>query len=270
MRDLTKGIFLVVVLASVAGCVQQPREVPEIMPGYLQGYLPEAERLDSRIFVPPAPEAGSPLAALDAAWSERMLTLRGTPRWELATRDAELHFPEAASTFACALGIAVSEAQTPDLYRLLRRTLTDLGLSTYPSKNAYQRTRPFAVNGAPTCTPDMEERLSHDGSYPSGHTAIGWGWALILSDLAPDRAEALLARGRSFGESRNVCNVHWYSDVVAGRLVGAAAVAVLQDNETFRADMKAARRNIDDARAAGLAPVGDCDAEASVQAVPLP
>ena len=30
-----------------------------------------------------------------------------------------------------------------------------------------------------------------------GHTAIGWGFALILSELAPDRADDLLARGRA-------------------------------------------------------------------------
>ncbi|MGE0623137.1 MAG: phosphatase PAP2 family protein [Pseudomonadales bacterium] len=269
MSSLTKALFLTTVLATFAGCAAQPREVPEIMPGYLQGYLAEAEQFDSRVFVPPAPEAGSPMEALDVAWSERMLALRGTPRWDLATKDAELHFPEAAGTFACALGVSVSETQTPMLYQLLRRTLTDLGLATYPAKNAYQRSRPFTVNGAPTCTPDMEERLSSDGSYPSGHTAIGWGWGLILAELAPEQAEALVARGRAFGESRNVCNVHWYSDVVAGRLVGAATVARLQDNPEFRKDLQAARGEIEKARTAGQLPEGDCDTEAAALAAPL-
>ena len=47
-----------------------------------------------------------------------------------------------------------------------------------------------------------------DGSCPSGHTDIGWGWALILSEIAPDRTDAILERDRAFGESRVVCNVH--------------------------------------------------------------
>jgi acid phosphatase (class A) len=146
---------------------------------------------------------------------------------------------------------------------LLRRTLTDAGLAPYAAKNAYQRERPFMVNGEPTCTPDDEEALRKDGSYPSGHTAIGWGWALILSELSPDRAEPILARGRAFGESRNVCNVHWHSDVVAGRLAGAAAVARLHANDEFLAALAAARADIDRARREGRSPKKDCAAEAA-------
>ena len=144
---------------------------------------------------------------------------------------------------------------------LLRRSLADLGLAAYPAKKAYGRSRPFMANGQPTCTPGDEAILREDPSYPSGHTAIGWGWALILSDLAPGRAPAILARGRAYGESRIVCNVHWYSDVVSGQLVGAAAFARLQDNETYRAAMAAARRDIAAAREQGLIASGDCAAE---------
>jgi acid phosphatase (class A) len=191
-----------------------------------------------------------------------MLKLRGSARWDLAIRDADLAFPAAASTFSCALGIPVSEKDTPSLYMLLRRTLTDIGLAPYSAKNAYQRKRPFMVSGTPVCTPDDEEALLKDGSYPSGHTAIGWGWALILTELAPDQAEEILARGRAFGESRNICNAHWYTDVVAGRLVGAAAVAKLHANEQFREAMDAARTDIERMRREGKSPPGDCATEA--------
>jgi acid phosphatase (class A) len=196
----------------------------------------------------------------------QMLALRGSARWQLATQDAHLAFPAAADTFSCALGIPISEQATPALYMLLRRTLADLGLATYSAKNAYQRERPFMVNGQPICTPEEEEMLRGDGSYPSGHTAIGWGWALILSQLAPDRAEALLARGRAFGESRNVCNVHWRSDVIAGRMAGAAAVARLHTNDDFRAAMKAAGKDIQAVRGRNLPPNRDCEAEAAALA----
>jgi len=184
------------------------------------------------------------------------------PRWEVAIRDAELAFPAAADTFACSLGFTVTEEDTPALYMLLRRTLADIGLATYPAKKSYQRQRPFMINGKPVCTPEDEEVLRKDGSYPSGHTAIGWGWALILSELAPDRSEQILARGRAFGESRTVCSVHWYSDVVAGRLVGAAAVAKLHANPAFREALDAARSDLERMRLAGLAPPANCATEA--------
>ena len=178
-------------------------------------------------------------------------------------------FPDAANTFSCALGQTISETDTPALYMLLRRTLADVGLATYAAKNAYQRARPFMSNGEPTCTPDEEEALRSDGSYPSGHTSIGWGWALILSELAPHRAEAILARGRAYGESRIVCNVHWYSDVVAGRMVAAGAVARLQTNPEFQAAMLAAADEISSDPKSVPMPEGACADETEALATSL-
>ena len=245
-----------------SGAPEPVAEVPEIKPGLLQGYLSDEDQLDSNEFVLPAPQMTSALQSLDTAWSEQMVKLRGSPRWEVAISDADLAFPAAADTFACSLGFSVTEEDTPALYMLLRRTLTDIGLATYPAKTSYQRQRPFMINGAAICTPEDEEALREDGSYPSGHTAVGWGWALILSELAPDRGEQILARGRAFGESRTVCNVHWYSDVVAGRLVGAAAVARLQSNPAYREALEAARSDLERMRAAGQTPPANCAAEA--------
>ena len=238
-----------------------PVAVPEIRPGLLQGYLDEEQRIDSLRFVPPPPSAGSPRQVFDDATGWEMLKLRGSPRWNLARSDADLSFPFVAGVFSCALGIPVSEPATPALVLLLRRSMTDIGLSTYSAKNGYQRKRPFMQTGTPICTPEDAAELREDGSYPSGHTAIGWGWALILAELMPERAEEILARGIAFGESRNVCNVHWASDVEAGRLVGAAAVTQLQDVPAFQADLRAARAEIERVRAQGLTPQRACAAE---------
>lgn len=244
-------------------------QVHEIMPGMLQGYLPMEDQLDSKAFVLPSPSEDSEFQSMDTAWADRMQAFRGTDRWDLAARDANLHFPAPTDAFSCALGIPVNEKDTPALSMLLWRTMTDIGLAPYSAKNAYQRERPFMVRGETTCTPQDEDALRKDGSYPSGHTAIGWGWALILTELAPERAEELLARGRAFGESRNVCNAHWYSDVVAGRLTGAAAVAKLHSNQAFLDAMVAAKEDIAQARKSRLAPTVDCEAEAAALGTPL-
>jgi acid phosphatase (class A) len=140
-------------------------------------------------------------------------------------------------------------------------------LSTYRAKNRYQRVRPFVVHHDATCTPHDEDFLRKDGSYPSGHSAAGWGWALLLTELVPDRADAILARGRDFGESRIVCNVHWQSDVDAGRIVAAAAIARLHADPAFQADLKLARGEIAAVRRAGDHPAGDCAAEVAALAV---
>ncbi|MBY0421970.1 MAG: phosphatase PAP2 family protein, partial [Parvularculaceae bacterium] len=98
------------------------------------------------------------------------------------------------------------------------------------------------INKQPTCTPAEEARLCGNGSYPSGHSAIGFGWGLVLAEIFPERAAALVARGRDFGDSRRICNVHWLSDVEEGRIAAAATFARLQSEKAFAADLDAARR----------------------------
>lgn len=258
----------IVITAGCAGIERQtkPATVPEIHPGILAGYLQPEALPNSLALLPPPPASGCAALALDEEVSRKSLALRGTPRWELATEDANLMFPQAAGTFSCALGAPITEQDTPHLYMLLRRTLADAGLSTYTAKNHYQRTRPFVINKEPTCTPDEEALLMKDGSYPSGHTAIGWAWALILCEIAPEQTDAILARGRAFGQSRVICNVHWHSDVVEGRFMGAAAVARLHADPGYRAEIEAAKAELAAVRAKGLKPTRDCQAEADALA----
>ena len=115
------------------------------------------------------------------------------------------------------------------------------------------------VNGEPTCTPQDEALLRQDGSYPSGHSAIGFGWGLLLAELVPDRSAQLVARGRAFGDSRRVCNVHWLSDVEEGRVVATAVVARLHADAAFQRDLKKARDEVTKRRS--KLPVPNCATE---------
>jgi len=166
-----KILLVLACIAITAGCAgferqSKPAAVPEINPGILAGYLQPGEHPDSLALIPSPPAEGSAAFALDEEVSRKSIELRGTPRWELAAKDAGLMFPEAAGTFSCALGIPIMEQDTPHLYMLLRRTLADAGLSTYTAKNHYQRKRPFMLNGETVCTPEEVEGLRKDGSYP--------------------------------------------------------------------------------------------------------
>lgn len=248
------GLLALGCMLVLAGCETPeqpsgPAAAVEIAPGLLEGYLPADDLPNSLLLAPPPPAEGSAAFARDEEVSRESFTLRGTERWDQAIKDADLHFPAAADAFADALGFRITETDTPHLYMLLRRTLTDAGLSTYTAKNHYVRKRPFMVNGQPMGTPDDEEALRNDGSYPSGHTAIGWAWALILCEIVPERTDAILARGREFGQSRVVCNVHWQSDVDEGRIMGASTVARLHADEGFLADLNGAKAEVQRIRA---------------------
>ena len=274
MKDLRKirpikiGFALACILL-VVGCASlatKSQLAPE-KPGNLIGYLTVEEVPNSLALIPPPPAEGSAALALDEAVSQNSRTLRGTARWDLATEDANLKFPQAAATFSCALNASITEQDTPRLITLLRRSEEDAHHSTYAAKNHYKRTRPFVVNKEPTCTPNDEKHLRNSGSYPSGHTAIGWAWALILSEVAPEKTDAILSRGQAFGQSRVLCNVHWQSDVIEGRLMGAATVARLHSDPEFRADMVAAKAELAAVWAKGSKPVRDCEAEAKALAL---
>lgn len=254
--------------AALSACQTPPPTSPEVVgeyragSGYLKGYLERKQLPDSLALLPKPPAEGSAEAAADLAVYRATRALRDTPRWKQAAADDNLKFPKAAEVFSCALDLPISQEATPHLNMLLRRSLLDAGLATYAAKDSYKRQRPFAALKEGTCAPASEAALAKDGSYPSGHAALGWGWALLLAELAPDRADAVLQRGHAFGQSRVICGVHWQSDVDHGRAMGAAAIARLHADPTFQAQAALARAEIEQARAKGQKSPLNCAAEA--------
>ena len=109
--------------------------------GLLPGYLQPAMMPSGIDLLPPPPADGSAAAARDREGNERILATADSARQELAKIDAATVFPGVTGSFSCALGIKIGAATTPVLYRLLRRSLADFGLSTRPVKQKYMRQR---------------------------------------------------------------------------------------------------------------------------------
>lgn len=254
---MRKFLIISILLASGAALASD-QQSPAARLG--AGYLP-ANAVDSVSLLPPVPTKGSAIEQRDRKMSKSALAAQGTERWTIATSDAELLGETATAAFSCAAGFDISPQSTPALDRLLRRSLVDFGLTSSAAKRKYQRARPFMVNKKPSCTPEHEEYLRSDGSYPSGHSAIGMGWGLVLAQLVPDHASRVVARGRAYGESRRYCNVHWQSDVEEGRILGAAVFARLQADAAFQSDLKAAQAELE--LVPRQAPKRDCAAEAA-------
>lgn len=231
------------------------------------GYLTKATAMNAAAFLPPWPAEGTPRDQSDRAIFRATRVLEGSARWTQATEDAELETPRAPfKAFACALGVEIDPTKAPALTRLLGSVEPDVDLVLNQAKAAMHRPRPFLSNDGPICVA-RADWLVKSGSYPSGHSAAGWAWGLTLSRLAPDRQEAITKRALAYGESRVVCGVHYASDVEAGRVVGATVIARLQNDPAYRADLKAAKRELDAARAAG-APPTRCASEAQALANP--
>jgi len=265
-RRLATCLLILATTLSPAAKAQSP-VAPEARQTAPPGYLSPEALPDSLALLPPAPDPHSATQARDDAEEAADNAYRQGPRWALAALDADLDFPQAAGTFSCAVGVNISAETTPRLYTLLERTRSDAGASTRLAKDHYKRPRPFVVVRGATCQPKEENDLRTSGSYPSAHSTIGWSWALVLSEAAPDEAEAILGRGRAYLQSRVVCNAHWLSDTEAGGLLAAAVVARLHDEPAFIADLTAAKAEIRAARADGRKPSRDCAEEAAALAI---
>jgi acid phosphatase (class A) len=98
-------------------------ELKELHPGILEGYLSEEELPNSLLLVSPPPKEGSAAFALDQEMAAMYVSMDDDERKIQATKDANLHFPEATKAFNIILNTNISEETTPNLYMILRRTL---------------------------------------------------------------------------------------------------------------------------------------------------
>jgi acid phosphatase (class A) len=206
--------------------------------GYLAGREP-----DFIAMLPPYPVFNSTQDETDVATLRQWQQPDGSLRWQLANADVKMSYDRFAQAFAT----DINPVDTPLLVHLLDRVEQDVQAVAFSAKDFYNRPRPYQrfqmehVCGAEKA-PVPEVALKGGSSYPSGHTSFGWAAALILAEVAPEQGQALLARGREYGESRIVCAVHYPSDIVGGQLVATAVVAWLHSVPQFSRDLGCAKQ----------------------------
>lgn len=223
-----------------------------------KGYLTAADRTGVMAWLPPRPADGSPADSADYAnfWATRALvaSARGMQAHADDVYDPSVVTPR----MQAAAGVEISAKTTPVTFALLSRTQEDVGKLIDVAKGPFDqgRLRPFVrFPAGQHCelTPnDIKFDLGGTSSYPSGHAAFSWLWALVLAEAEPDRADAVMHWGWEFGESRVICGFHYPSDVAGGRLAATAIFAKLQTNPEFQRDLAASRAEL--ARARGIKP----------------
>ena len=205
-------------------------------------YLSLEDVASSLELLPPPPAVNSILFLNDEAqycWGKMQ---RPTPRGDQAVSDARLYGDGVAKSFSQAFGMTISKEATPEIYKLISHFREDAGdYATRSAKEHYMRMRPFTFYNEDTCNTEQQQGLSTNGSYPSGHTAIGWATALVLAEINVERQNEILKRGYEIGQSRVICGYHFQSDVDAGRLVASAVVARLHANKEFMNQLNKAK-----------------------------
>lgn len=208
-----------------------------------ESFLPASELPNMRRFLPPPPDTVSAAFQYDKAQYRWGLEQRkDSARRAVATQDAEWSIDYMCRIMGGAMGITLSKETTPAIYDMLTYGILSADRVSETAKAYYMRIRPYMYYKETTIAPWDEEELSHNGSYPSGHTILGWTTALLLTEVAPEHADTILARGYMYGQSRVIAGFHWQSDVDAGRLASSAAVARLHADKRFLKLMKKARK----------------------------
>ena len=232
------SIFVLSVFNTYAQDSQKPKRFDSDL-----YYLELDDVANSLDLLPPPPAPGSILFLNDEAQYQWGKMQRNTPRGDQAVSDARVTGNGVPFAFSEAFGTNITQEETPEIHTLITHIREDAGdLATFHAKNHYMRVRPFSFYQEDTCNPEQQHELSTNGSYPSGHTSIGWATALILCEINPANQNAILKRGYEMGQSRVICGYHFQSDVDAGRLVGSAIVARLHANNEFMAQLNKAKQ----------------------------
>lgn len=107
-------------------------------------------------------------------------------------------------------------------------------------KTRYQRPRPFQRGLG------FEPCIERPGgpSYPSGHATNARLFALILSDLAPERRNAFMAHADQAALNRVICGVHHPSDIEEGKKLAGELFVLLKQNPAFLRDLKSLEKFI--------------------------
>jgi acid phosphatase (class A) len=141
-------------------------------------------------------------------------------------------------------GDSFAAARLPRTARVFADVLNALSPAIGAAKNQAMRRRPFFADPHVVQCDQLDSAIANQSSFPSGHSSGGWAWALVMVELVPQRADAILQRGRDFGDSRVICGYHFESDVDAGRLLAAGVVARMHADASFRRDLDAARAEL--------------------------
>lgn len=233
VRRLTLGLSLAVLATAAAG-----QDAPKPKAHFLAAadYAPDT-------LLPAPPKDGSPKALAELAEIQAIERARTPAQFARANHDEVL---EDAHIFDEVLGDGDVLSRLPATLKLLNDVQVEEKAAATAAKTHFLRTRPWIVDPAlKVCAKDDPPQ----SSYPSGHATMGFSMAVVLAQLAPGKAAAIMARASEYADNRLVCGMHFRSDIVAGQALGTAMALKLMATSDFKPEFDAAAREM---KAAGF------------------
>ncbi|MGY2733263.1 phosphatase PAP2 family protein [Sphingomonas sp. UYP23] len=155
---------------------------------------------------------------------------------------------ETPALFDRTLGVTL--ATYPLTWALLRDVQEEAAAAASLGKAYFHRTRPYGVDPTlPNCAKTPTGKAAT--SYPSGHAILGYSTGFVLARLLKGRSSEIFDRAADYAMSRELCGVHFASDLDASHALGTLVASALLANPAFRAKFEAAHAELLAAHVAG-------------------
>lgn len=135
--------------------------------------------------------------------------------------------------FAPCLGIPCSMKETPCIAMLLSNAKQIFLQGTSQLKSDCYRKRPFVQFGETSLVPENEAESIYTSSYPSASATMGWGLALVLSEIDTEHQNLILQKGYEFGRSCVISGYNYASDVQASRILASCIYTQMHNDTLF-------------------------------------
>ena len=200
--------------------------------------LPPGIFVPAQILPAPPPD-NSPDAEAERTYVKASMADATPAQREAAKKDAA---NESVKLFADTLpGFDLD--QLPATKALFKTVRANENIQTGIFKDYFNRQRPYQVDSSITpCLPP--KNFDINASDPSGHTTMAFSSAVILANLLPDYAPAIMRRAETYGRHRIVCGAHHPFDVRSGQVLGTLIGTTLLKTPALQPQLDAARSEL--------------------------
>ena len=195
-----------------------------------------SQELDLTKYLPAPPADDS---AQTKAELKELLEIQATrtPEQEKAAiADAE----ENVWRFADVMGPDFDAAKLPKTAALFDRIVATEDVVDDHAKKAFNRPRPYMLDEQ--IHPLLKK--SKSGSWPSGHSTIGYLMATVLGEMVPEKRNALFTRAAGYAENRLVAGFHYRSDTLMSRTGAALIAQKMEEQPDFKTEFDAAKAEL--------------------------
>lgn len=195
-----------------------------------------SEQLDLTKYLPAPPADDS---AQTKAELKELLEIQATrtPEQEKAAiADAE----ENVWRYADVMGPDFTAEKLPKTAALFDRVVATEDVVDDHAKKAFSRPRPYMLDEQ--IHPLLKK--SKSGSWPSGHSTIGYLMATVLGEMVPEKRNELFTRAAGYAENRLVAGFHYRSDTVMSRTGAALIAQKMEEQPDFKTEFDAAKAEL--------------------------